>query len=47
MTLIEERSVDLPSLVSEVVSLAEWERVFADLRAGRGIKIVFDPRLGS
>ncbi len=47
MTLIEERAIDLEPLVSEVVPLAEWERVFADLRAGRGIKVVFDPRLGA
>jgi hypothetical protein len=31
--------------VSEVVPLAEWERVFADLRACRATKYVFDPRL--
>jgi hypothetical protein len=30
--------------VSEVVPLSDWERVFADLRAGRAIKVVFDPR---
>jgi L-iditol 2-dehydrogenase len=45
MALIEERRVELPPLVSEVAPLGEWERVFADLRAGRGIKVVFDPRL--
>ncbi len=46
MTLIETRRVELEPLVSEVVPLDDWERVFADLRAGKGIKIVFDPRLG-
>ncbi len=45
MALIETKKIDLEALVSEVVPLAEWERVFADLRGGRGIKIVFDPRL--
>jgi L-iditol 2-dehydrogenase len=44
MSLIEGRVVELEPLVSEVVALAEWERVFADLREGRGIKVVFDPR---
>lgn len=44
LTLIESRRVELPPLVSEVAALAEWERVFADLRRGRGIKVVFDPR---
>lgn len=44
LALIESRQVELESLVSEVVALGEWERVFADLRQGRGIKAVFDPR---
>jgi len=44
MSLIEGRVVELEPLVSEVVALAEWERVFADLRQGSGIKVVFDPR---
>jgi L-iditol 2-dehydrogenase len=45
LALIEDRSVELPALVSAVVPLAAWERVFSELRAGKGIKIVFDPRL--
>jgi L-iditol 2-dehydrogenase len=45
LRLIEERAVELEPLVSEVVPLTAWERVFADLRAGRGIKVVFDPRM--
>jgi L-iditol 2-dehydrogenase len=44
LALIDERRVDLEPLVSEVVALSEWERVFSDLRQGRGIKVVFDPR---
>lgn len=44
MSLIEGRAVELEPLVTEVVALAEWERVFADLRQGRGVKVVFDPR---
>ncbi len=44
MGLIETRRVELEPLVSEVVALAEWERVFNDLRQGKGIKVVFDPR---
>ena len=47
MTLIEDRAIELEPLVSDVVPLDEWEHVFADLRAGRGIKVVFDPRLGA
>jgi len=45
LTLIEARAVELEPLVSDVAPLAEWERVFADTRAGRGIKHVFDPHL--
>ena len=44
LRLIGERRVELLPLVSEVVPLNDWERVFADLRAGRAIKVVFDPR---
>src|SRR5207244_10166159 len=43
--LIEQRTVELEPLVSKVVGLDVWESVFADLRAGRAIKYVFDPRL--
>jgi L-iditol 2-dehydrogenase len=46
LAFVEERRVSLEPLVSEVAPLAAWERVFADLRGGRGIKVVFDPRLG-
>jgi L-iditol 2-dehydrogenase len=46
LALVVERRVDLELLVSEVAPLAEWERVFADLREARKIKIVFDPALG-
>jgi L-iditol 2-dehydrogenase len=44
MTLIESRRVALEPLVSEIAPLDEWKRVFDDLRQGRGIKVVFDPR---
>jgi L-iditol 2-dehydrogenase len=45
LAFVEERSVELERLVSEVVPLDRWERVFEDLRAGRAVKYVFDPRL--
>lgn len=45
LALVAGRRVELPPLVSEVAPLEAWQRVFADLRAGRGIKVVFDPRL--
>ena len=44
LTLVERRDVRLEPLVSEVAPLADWARVFADLRASRGMKIVLDPR---
>jgi L-iditol 2-dehydrogenase len=44
VALVERRAVELDPLVSEVAPLSAWERVFADLRAGNGMKIVLDPR---
>lgn len=44
LTLVERRHVVLEPLVSEVVPLREWARVFAALRQSNGIKVVFDPR---
>ncbi len=45
LAFLEQGAVQLEPLVSEVVPLDAWERVFADLRAGRAVKYVFDPRL--
>jgi L-iditol 2-dehydrogenase len=45
LALVEGRRVELEPLVTEVAPLHEWQRVFSDLRQGRGIKAVFDPRL--
>ena len=45
LAFVEDRRVSLEPLVSEVVSLDAWERVFQDLRDGKAIKYVFDPRL--
>ena len=44
LQLLEQRSVDLGTLVSDVVPLEEWERAFAATRAANGIKFVLDPR---
>jgi L-iditol 2-dehydrogenase len=44
LALVEQRAVALEPLVSEVAPLEAWERVFADLRASRGMKVVLDPR---
>jgi L-iditol 2-dehydrogenase len=46
LALVDSRRVQLDSLITEVVRLDDWERVFADLRAARGLKYVFDPHLG-
>lgn len=45
LALVERRDVDLAPLVSGVFPLSSWRDVFADLRAGRGLKAVLDPRL--
>lgn len=44
MRLLERRLVEFDPLISEICALDEWERVFADTEAARGIKYVFDPR---
>ncbi len=44
LQLIEDRAVDLGTLVSEVIPLADWERAFAATRAGESVKLVLDPR---
>jgi hypothetical protein len=36
--------VTLGPLVTEAVPLREWERAFAAVRAGDGVKYVLDPR---
>jgi len=44
LALLEAATIDLGTLVSEVVPLADWERAFAATRAAEGIKFVLDPR---
>ena len=43
LELIESRRVELEPLLTEAVSLEEWERAFAATRAGEGIKYVLVP----
>lgn len=45
MQLIERREVDLAPLVTRAAPLDAWAEVFEELRRGRGLKIVLDPRL--
>ena len=45
LMLLDEGSVDLGSLVTEIVPLAEWERAFAASRSATGVKFVLDPRI--
>jgi L-iditol 2-dehydrogenase len=44
MQLIGTKRVDLAPLISEVMSLAEWERGFRASRDGEGVKYILDPR---
>lgn len=46
MRLLAAGAVQLDSLVSEIVPLAEWERAFAATRAVGGMKFVLNPRTG-
>jgi L-iditol 2-dehydrogenase len=43
ITLLEQGLVTLDPLVTEVVDLADWERVFAAVRAGDGVKYLISP----
>jgi L-iditol 2-dehydrogenase len=45
LALVRAGAVDLAPLVTRVAALDEWEDVFTEVRAGRGMKAVFDPRL--
>lgn len=45
LAVADTGALDLEGLVSEVVPLGAWEDAFASLRAGRAVKIVFDPGL--
>jgi L-iditol 2-dehydrogenase len=47
LAFVHDGRVELEPLVSKVLPLEAWERVFDDLRAGRGVKYVFDPRLST
>lgn len=44
MDLLGRGSVRLEPLVTEAAALTDWERVFADTAAARGIKYLLDPR---
>lgn len=45
MRLLEDGLVDLGPIISAVEPLHRWNEVIDDLTAGRGVKVVFDPRL--
>jgi L-iditol 2-dehydrogenase len=47
MRLLELGLVDLAALVTSIEPLENWDSVIERLRAGQGMKIVFDPRLRS
>lgn len=46
MDLMAARAVEVDPLLTGVARLDDWASVFDDLRAGRGLKVVLDPRLG-
>ena len=43
LALVEDRRVELESLLTEAVPLAEWERAFTATRGGTGVKFVLVP----
>ena len=46
IALLADGSVRLEPLLTEAVPLAEWDRAFEAVRAGRGLKFVIDPATG-
>jgi threonine dehydrogenase-like Zn-dependent dehydrogenase len=46
MKLLESGLLDLAPQVTSIEPLQHWEDVIARLRAGDGMKVIFDPRLG-
>jgi L-iditol 2-dehydrogenase len=46
MRLLDDRLVDLAPLISSVEPLSRWGHVIEQLRAGEGMKILFDPQMG-
>jgi L-iditol 2-dehydrogenase len=45
MSLLSRGLIDLAPMISSVWSLRHWDEVIDSLRAGQGMKILFDPRL--
>ncbi|UYN83712.1 MAG: alcohol dehydrogenase catalytic domain-containing protein [Microcella sp.] len=47
MSLMTSGLLALEHLISSVRPLSDWDQVVAELRAGQGMKVLFDPRLGA
>ena len=47
MQMLARGDLELAPLISDVVALESWESAFQRLRAGDGIKILFDPQLAT
>ena len=47
MTLMATGLLDLEHVISSVRPLSDWDEVVAELRGGRGMKVLFDPRLSA
>ncbi len=41
--LMEEEKVDMESMVSDILPLEEWQRGFAIMERGEGMKVLLEP----
>lgn len=46
LRLMKAGAVKIDPMITSVVSLTDWQDAFVGLRAGRGLKVLIDPRLG-
>jgi L-iditol 2-dehydrogenase len=44
LSLLAQGTIELPTLVTEVIELGDWQRAFTQSRARTGVKFVLDPR---
>jgi L-iditol 2-dehydrogenase len=46
LRLMKAGAIKLDPMITNIVSLVDWQDAFAELRSGRGLKVLIDPRLG-
>lgn len=46
LRLMNAGAVKLDPMITAVVPIADWKEAFSELRSGRGLKVLIDPRIG-